>query len=50
MASGKVRCRYFSTNETGVPPTPQAKHLQMFLVVETLNDGLESSWKGHKPM
>ena len=34
---------------TELPPLPQPKHLNIPLAGETVNEGVFSLWKGHKP-
>src|SRR5829696_2078431 len=47
--STKVRCSESIRNLIASPPAPQPKQKYTFRAVLTLNDGLFSSWKGHRP-
>src|SRR6516165_4097452 len=49
-ASGKERLSTFSTNRMTSPPSAQEKQYHRPRAGVTLNEGVFSSWKGHRPL
>src|SRR5690606_2582768 len=49
-ASTKLRCSIFWMKEMTSPPSPQPKQYQRLRAGVTLNEGVFSSWKGHRPL
>src|SRR5262245_587646 len=48
-ASTKLRWSIFMRNAMTSPPSPQPKQWNVPCVARTLNDGVFSSWNGHRP-